>query len=151
MSSRVDLRLLANHITSLPTHIMGVPFLDANLRFKVLHSVGFNTPPNKKNGENLVPQGFFSFDMSHDDLVGMYYNNGKNALRAAVQSAFNDHIFTYCDFLRPTNLPEEILHSILPFLYGADLSEVVLGEIVSTVKKLEVCCYWGDCEHCQEA
>ena len=74
-----------------------------------------------------------------------------NALRAAVQSAFNDHVFIYCDFLRPTNLPEEILHSILPFLYGADLSEVVLGEIVSTVKKLEVCCYWGDCEHCQEA
>ena len=75
--------------------------------------------------------------MSHDDLVGMYYDNGKNALRAAVQSAFNDHVFIYCDFLRPTNLPEEILHSILPFLYGADLSEVVIGEIVSTVKKLE--------------
>ena len=145
ISARVNLGLLVDHISSLPdTYIYRgkrITFLDPNLTFKVLYSGGKSStaalPPLKEH----IPISFFSFEILLKDLTPLWRSNGgkcDDALLVKVESAFACRVRIYAALLRCkiAELPEEILHNLLPFIYGDVLTNAMIGDIVSAVKKI---------------
>ena len=57
-------------------------------------------------------------------------------LHSGVEPIFERKVSVYADMLKPTPLPEEILHFILPYVYGEELNDGMLGKIVASAKKL---------------
>ena len=133
ISSHVDLKSLVKHISALPMHYMGEPFLEYDLTVKVLLSprAAVSIPPIKEH----IPQSFFSFETTPANVVSLYKSQGDGALLAMVDSAFSDCVSIYCELLQSSNLPGEVLHSVLPYAHG-DLTDLVLGEILGTINKL---------------
>ena len=82
-----------------------------------------------------ISECFFSFDISTEELKKL----GRRSLRSKVDSAFEDKVSAYVDYLlKPTNLPEDVLYFILPYIYGGEdcLTDKMLEQIVATAKKL---------------
>ena len=144
ISSRVQLWLLVAYIRSLPeTYICraeNFPFLHPDLKFKVLYcgsssSTATDSPPINKH----IPEAFFSFSITPNDLISLQANKGDDALLTSVNSAFTSRISIYASLLRCkiAKPPEEILSIMLPFIYGDDLlSDAMLGDIVEMVKTI---------------
>ena len=141
MSSRVNLGLLVDHINSLPETFRDwrreeCPFLDPNLKFKFLQSAARGArPPLSLH----VSECFFSFDISTEELKKL----GRRSLRGKVECAFEDKVLGYVDILlKPTNLPEDVLYFILPYIYGGEdcLTDKTLEQIVATAKN-----FLGEC------
>ena len=126
MSSNVNLELLIYHANGLPNDVR----LDPDLRFRVLYGA---PPPLKLH----IPEPFFSFDISLGSLTRIYNCFGANALRDSVNSAFEDEVRICADLLRcgRSKLPEEILHNMLPFIYGDSMNDSAIGHVVVAVKK----------------
>ena len=125
MSSRVKLSLLVDHIN-------GFPSIDLELKFKILQSAARGARPPLSSH---VSESFFSFDVSAEELKKL----GRRSLRSKVDSAFEHKVSAYVDgLLIPTNLPEDVLYFILPYIYGGKdcLTDKMLEQIVATAKKL---------------
>ena len=140
MSSRVNLGLLVDHINSLPETFLdyrqkALPFLDPNLKFKILYcgptsSTSTALPPINQH----FPESFFSFDVSTEELKQM----AAQSLHGKVQSAFMDKVSAYAALLqhKTFEIPKEVLYVLLPFLYGDALTTPMLNDIVAMVGKL---------------
>ena len=143
MSSRVNLSSLVDHINGLPeTYLVitggkpfrkEVPFLDPDMMFNILQNCAARgaCPPISSH----ISECFFSFDISTEELKKL----GRRSLRGKVDSAFEDKVSAYVDYLlKPTNLPEDVLYFILPYIYGGEdcLTDKMLLQIVATAKKL---------------
>ena len=152
MSSKVDLSLLVEHIHNLPdtynargkriqtydiyTHRTR-PFLDPNLKFKVLYSGPSSAVASPPLTEH-IPMSFFSFEASVEDLMSLHTDKGDDALLLKVDAAFASRLCIYASLLRckTAELPEEILSDLLPFIYGDVLTNAMIGDIVSAVMKI---------------
>ena len=133
MSSRVNLGLLVDHINGLPETKYNRPFLDPDLKFNILQSYAARgaRPPISSH----IPSSFFSCNFSTKELKKI----GRRSFHRKVDSAFEDKVSVYVDYLlKPTNLPEDVLYFILPYIYGGEdcLTDKMLEQIVAKAKKL---------------
>ena len=136
MSSRVNLSLLVDHINSLPRNANDVDAfdLDPNLKFKILSAPSSSStalPPIKQH----FPESFFSFDVSTEELKQI---GSQQSLHDKVQSAFTNKLAAYATLLqrRTFDIPEDVLCVLLPFLYGKELTTLMLNDIIVEVGKL---------------
>ena len=133
VSSRANFDLLVGHLRQLPERLHyddhdGELFLSPDLKFKLLHC-----PYESQGIGDHIPASFFSFDISPHALIALHESGGGGALREKVRSAFMDKVSVFADILTVNNLPDDILHFIVPFIYG-NQTDAMLGEIVTTVK-----------------
>ena len=134
MSSRVNLSLFVEHINGLPeTMSNGKPFLDPDLKFKILYSSSNSTAIPI---EQHFPESFFSFDVSTEELKKIHSQS--QSLHGKVQSAFTNKLSAYAALLqrKTFDIPKEVLYVLLPFQYGDTLSTPMLNDIVSEVGKI---------------
>ena len=109
------------------------PFLNPDMKFRVLHSLSsVALPPMNLH----IHESFFSVDFTLDELKS-FHNDHKGLLSARVKFEFEKTVSTYAAVLRckRRELPEPILYKILPFLGGDSLPEAMLKEIVAEVGK----------------
>ena len=112
MSLRVNLSLLVDHINTFYNRP------DPNLKFNLL----FN---------DSVPESFFSHEMSLTEVVG----SDASSLRFRVDSAFKDHLRTFAPLFasllqcKVVKLPKDVLHVLIPFVYGDDVWKDVFGKV----------------------
>ena len=131
ISSKADLKTLFHVIKKLPRYPGKEPFLDPNMKFRVLHSrSSFVTPPMNLH----IHESFCSVDFTVDELKS-FHNDHEGLLPARVKYEFTKTISTYAALLRckRRELPESILYEILPFLGGESLPRAMLNEIVTEV------------------
>ena len=142
MSSRVNLGQLVDHINSLPETFLDLrqeecPFLDPNLKFKILYCgpTSFTAaalPPIKEH----FPESFFSFDVTTEELKQVH----SQSLHGKVQSAFTHKLSGYASLLqrKAFSIPLEVLYALLPFLYGDALTFPMLNDIVAGVGEMTI-------------
>ena len=138
ISSRVNLGLLAEYLSSLPKRRDGQPFLYPALKFRVLYS-GSNSATLLPALSKHIPISFFSFSLSCKDLLALAAKDeADDSLLKLTETAFVRRVSIYAQFLKTTNLPEDILHYILPFMHGDRdcLTDEMLGHIVATAKEI---------------
>ena len=134
ISSKADLKTLFHYVNKLPRYRSKEPFLDPNMKFRVLHSLSSVAVPRMNQH---VHESFFSLDFSVDELKS-FHNDHEGLLPARVKFEFSKAISsTYAALLRckRRELPESILYEILPFLGGESLPKAILKEIVAEVGK----------------
>ena len=160
MSSRISLELLIDHIGSLPERFYynnqedryyfdnnddGIPddapageiepYLDPNLKFTILY--GGSTGPAPAKIIEHVPESAFRLEMSPAHLKSL---NGVVPLHEKVDFIFKRKLGIFADVLRccccKTEVPEALLHHILPFLWGGKISNSILKEVVAEVGNL---------------
>ena len=131
MSSRVNLRLLVDHINGLPND--DDVDLDPNLKFKILYGRSTCEAPAKIIEH--VPSSFFCLEMSTAHLESL---TDIIPLHEKVDRIFKRRLGVFADILQcsTVEVPESLLYHILPFLWGGDVSKGVLNDIVTYVGSL---------------
>ena len=132
ISSMVNLGPLVEHLDKVPRAYAGIsniniPFLFPNLKFKVVYS--------------NIPKSFFSFGVSKRDIESLCARGGNGALSSLVEASFVHTFSLFGPALQSrknVELPKEILHFCVTFLYGDRLTYKVLEDISATVKKLNI-------------
>ena len=169
MSSRANVQLLVDHIEQQPKHFSldleqeylfdyDIPgyasdidqddvylFFDSSLKYSVQYGGDPRRAAPPKISEH-VPESFFSFEMSTDDLkafsrVSNFLGNGAPPalLEAEIEKKFVAKISIFAgilDLFGDVELTEPLLYNILPFLWGDKVSSEILKETVVKVGKL---------------
>ena len=134
ISSKADLKTLFHFVKWLPQYRSKEPFLNPDMKFRVLHSLSsVALPPMNLH----IHESFCSVDFTVDELKS-FHNDHEGLLPARVKYEFAKAISsTYAALLRckRRELPESILYEILPFLGGEALPKAILKEIVAEVGK----------------
>ena len=151
MSSRVNLELLTSYICGLPASyyfdslnevrryddvvalIPDMPFLNPNLKFKILY--GGNTCAVPAKIEEHVPESFFSLDISLAHLMSL---RDIVPLHEKVHTIFKRKLVIFSEILQCSKVKvhETLLYRILPFLWGGKISEGVLKGVVAEIGRL---------------
>ena len=132
MSSRVDnLRLLVEHINHTPNDDV---HRDPNLKFTILYGGSTCEAPAKIIEH--VPESVFSLKMSPAHFMlslGVAF-----PLRDKVDLIFKRKLTIFVEILEccTVEVPESLLYHILPFIWGDNISNGVLHDIVLAVGKL---------------
>ena len=141
ISATADLRLLVRHIEELPEHDeFGLPFLHPDVKFKVLHCGdcrSTNAPPALSEH---IPQSIFSLDVAPHDLASLLAQCGEGALRNRASSLLMSNFQVLADILQCSSgsqLPDEVLHNVLPFLWGSEATNrAAFKYAITTIGKL---------------
>ena len=142
LSSRVDLNNFVAKFSAMPeTDEYGIPLLDPGLKLKILYG---GSAANSKDDAPVpppllkehVPESFFCWEATPKELVSLHADGGERALFDKMQSLLSDKLSVFVDILGPTSIPEEILHSIMPYVCNDDMTDDILGDFVIILKKL---------------
>ena len=141
ISSRVNLRVLANTLHDLEdaAYEDGEPWLYPGLTFKVLYgglpSVCSPLLPPPNLNEH-VPESIFSLAIAASNVTSLYYKSGAGVIATKTHSSFMGlKVPLIAGIIKCSNpeIPEALLYHVLPFLWGNEVSEVVLKEVVAAV------------------
>ena len=109
------------------------PFLVPNLKFTILYGGSTCEAPAKIIEH--VPESFFSLKMPPAHLLSL---GGAFPLRDKVDLIFKRKLTIFVEILEccTVEVPESLLYHILPFIWGDNISNGVLHDIVLAVGKL---------------